>query len=165
MRKIAYNNTMIKEKLDKGCVFMFNQDNMDCSKDKDAILSIINSQKFRELFTNIGITNVIIFGSLANGDFTDESDIDIAIIAKASISFKDELALTQKLEELLDRNIDLIDINDENINNLIKISALNSKFIVLKDNLLDETMIFYDNLCKENEEFWRILDKEVLGIE
>jgi hypothetical protein len=46
------------------------------------------------------------------------------------------LSLTQKLEELFDRNIDLIDINDENINNLIKISALNSKFVVLKDNLL-----------------------------
>ena len=29
--------------------------------------------------------------------------------------FNDELKLTQKLEELLDREIDLIDINDENV--------------------------------------------------
>lgn len=144
---------------------MFSQDKMDCSKDKAMILNIINSQNFRDLFINKGITNVIIFGSLANGDFTQESDVDIAIISKTPISFNDELILTQKLEELLDRNVDLIDINDENINNLIKISALNSKFIVLKDNLLDEAMIFYDNLCKDNEEFWRILDSEVLGIE
>lgn len=144
---------------------MFNQDKIDYSKDKAVILSIVNSQNFRDLFINIGITNVIIFGSLANGDFTAESDVDIAIITKTPIAFNDELILTQKLEELLDRDIDLIDINDENINNLIKISALNSKFIVLKDNLLDEAMIFYDNLCKDNEEFWRILDREVLGIE
>ena len=144
---------------------MFNQDKIDYLKDKAVILSIVNSQNFRDLFINIGITNVIIFGSLANGDFTAESDVDIGIIAKTSITFNDELKLTQKLEELLDREIDLIDINDENINNLIKISALNSKFIVLKDNLLDEAMIFYDNLCKDNEEFWRILDREVLGIE
>ena len=144
---------------------MFNKDKIDCSKDKASILNIVNSQNFRDLFINSGITNVIIFGSLANGDFTPESDVDIAIISKTPMSSNDELILAQKLEELLDRNVDLIDINDENINNLIKISALNSKFIVLKDNLLDEAMIFYDNLCKDNEEFWRILDKEVLGIE
>jgi predicted nucleotidyltransferase len=144
---------------------MFNQDKIDYLKDKAVILSIVNSQNFRDLFINIGITNVIIFGSLANGDFTAESDVDIAIIIKTPIAFNDELILTQKLEELLDKDIDLIDINDENINNLIKISALNSKFIVLKDNLLDEAMIFYDNLCKDNERFWRILDREVLGIE
>jgi len=144
---------------------MFNQDKMHCSKDKTLILSIINSQSFKDLFINKGITNVIIFGSLANRDFTQESDVDIAIISKAPISFNDELILTQKLEELLDRSIDLIDINDENINNVIKISALNSKFIVLKDYLLDEAILFYDNLYKDNEEFWRILDREVLGIE
>jgi predicted nucleotidyltransferase len=144
---------------------MFNQDKRDCLKDKELILSVVNNPKFRDLFINKGITNVIIFGSLANGDFTQESDVDIAIISKDPITFNDELILTQKLEELLDRNIDLIDINDENINNLIKISALNSKFIVLKDHLLDETILFYDNLYKDNEEFWRILDREVLGIE
>ena len=144
---------------------MFNQDKMDCSKDKTLILSIVNSQSFKDLFISRGITNVIIFGSLANGDFTPESDVDVAIISKAPISFNDELILTKKLEELLDRNIDLIDINDENINNLIKINALNSKFIVLKDHLLGEIILFYDNLYKDNEEFWRILDREVLGIE
>lgn len=144
---------------------MFNKDKIDYSNDKAVILNIINSEKFKSLFINNGITNVIIFGSLAAGDFTAESDVDIAIIAKTLITFNDELKLTQKLEELLDREIDLININDENINNLIKISALNSKLIILKDNLLDEAMVFYDNLCKDNEEFWRILDREVLGIE
>ena len=144
---------------------MFIQDKMDCSKNKDEIISIITSENFKKLFLNKDITNVIILGSLANGDFTQESDVDIAIISKNQISFNVELRLTQELEELLDRNVDLIDINDENINNLIKISALNSKFIILKDNLLDEAILFYDNLYKDNEEFWRILDREVLGLE
>ncbi|RII34777.1 nucleotidyltransferase domain-containing protein [Clostridium chromiireducens] len=91
---------------------MFNQDKMDSSKDKTLILSIVDSQGFKDLFINRGITNVIIFGSLANGDLTSESDVDIAIISGVPISFNDELILTQKLEELLDRDIDLIDIND-----------------------------------------------------
>lgn len=144
---------------------MFMHDKTDCSKNKDALLNIVNNDIFKKLFLDMGITNVIIFGSLENGDFNQEFDIDIAIIAKNQISFNDELKLTQELEALLDRDIDLIDINDENINNLIKISALNSKFIVFNDHLLDDTIIFYDNLYKDNEEFWRILDKEVLGIE
>lgn len=54
--------------------------------------------------------NSKIFESLATGDFTAESDVDIAIITKTPITFNDELKLTQKLEELLDRDIDLIDI-------------------------------------------------------
>lgn len=53
---------------------MFNQDKMDSSKDKTLILSIVDSHSFKDLFINRGITNVIIFGSLANGDFTLESD-------------------------------------------------------------------------------------------
>ena len=76
---------------------MFNKDKIDCSKDKASILNIVNSQNFRDLFINSGITNVIIFGSLANGDFTPESDVDIAIISKTPMSSNDELILAQKL--------------------------------------------------------------------
>lgn len=64
---------------------MFNQDKRDCLKDKELILSVVNNPKFRDLFINKCITNVIIFGSLANGDFTQESDVDIAIISKDPI--------------------------------------------------------------------------------
>ena len=66
---------------------------------------------------------------------------------------------------MLERDVDLIDINDNKVNNVIKIDALNSEIVILSDNLLNITREFYDNLCKENEEFWRILDREVLGIE
>ena len=144
---------------------MFNQNRYESSKDKISIINTIHSDAFKRLFTVKGINNVIIFGSLANGDFTSESDVDIAIISNNTMSFNDELILTKSLEELLDRDIDLIDINDENINNLVKISALNSKFIVLSDGMLAEKIGFYDNIFRENEEFWRILDREALGTE
>lgn len=142
------------------------RENSHCNiKGKNEILDIVNSSSFKDLFLNHNITNVIIFGSLSTDYFNEESDIDIAIIANNPISFNTELILTQELENLLERDIDLIDINDPNINNIIKIQALNSAFIVLSDNLLDMAIDFYDNLAKENEEFWRILDREVLGIE
>jgi len=61
---------------------MFIQDKMDCSKNKDEILNIVTSDNFKKLFLNKDITNVIIWGSLVNDDFTQESDVNIAIISK-----------------------------------------------------------------------------------
>ncbi|MCY6957204.1 nucleotidyltransferase family protein [Clostridium brassicae] len=132
---------------------------------RDEVLKIIHSDLFKNIFLNNGITNVIIFGSLASGIFNEESDIDIAVISEDKISFNTELNITLELEELLGRNIDFIDINDENINNIIKIEALNSEEVIIKDNLLDEALKSYDRLYRENEEFWYILDKVVLDNE
>lgn len=144
---------------------MFYEGYTDDLKTKEELLDIIISKEFKNIFLNNGISNVIIFGSFAKDDFNSESDIDIAIIGEDKISFSKELELTQILEEKLRRNVDLIDINDENINNVIKIAALNSKFIIMRDKLLDESIDFYDRLYKENEEFWCILDRKVLGFE
>ena len=144
---------------------MFYEGYTDELKTKEEILQIITGKEFKNIFLNNKIGNVIIFGSFTKDDFNSESDIDIAIIGEDKISFSKELELTQVLEDKLRRNIDLIDINDENINNVIKIAALNSKFIIMRDRLLDEATNFYDRLCKENEEFWYILDREVLGFE
>ncbi|WMJ79339.1 nucleotidyltransferase domain-containing protein [Clostridium sp. MB40-C1] len=132
---------------------------------RDEVLKIIHSDLFKKIFLNNVITNVIIFGSLASGIFNEESDIDIAVISEDKISFNTELNITLELEELLGRNIDFIDINDENINNIIKIEALNSEEVIIKDNLLDEALKSYDRLYRENEEFWYILDKVVLDNE
>lgn len=62
---------------------------------------------------------------------------------------------------LLKREIDLIDINDENVNNLIKIEALNSRFVIISDNLLEEARNHYDKLAKENI-VWRRMRLKLL---
>lgn len=132
---------------------------------RDEVLKIVHSDLFKNIFLNNGITNVIIFGSLASENFNEESDIDIAVVSKDKIPLNIELNITLELEELLGRSIDFIDINDESINNMIKIEALNSREVIIKDNLLDEAVELYDRLYKENEEFWYILDKVVLDSE
>ncbi|MEL7596741.1 MAG: nucleotidyltransferase domain-containing protein [Clostridiaceae bacterium] len=132
---------------------------------RDEVLKIVHSDLFKNIFFNNGITNVIIFGSLASGNFNEESDIDIAVISEDKIPFNIELNITLELEELLGRSIDFIDINDESVNNMIKIEALNSREVIIKDNLLDEALELYDRLYRENEEFWYILDKVVLDSE
>ncbi|WP_061994187.1 nucleotidyltransferase domain-containing protein [Clostridium sp. ATCC 25772] len=129
---------------------------------REEVLRVIYSRSFKDIFLNNNITNVIIFGSLASGEFNEESDVDIAVISHKKIDFNTELKITLEIEEMLGRSIDFIDINDENINNAIKIEALKSKEVVINDNLLEETLEFYDRLYRENEEFWYILDKVVL---
>lgn len=135
---------------------------------KENVLELINCEEFKNIFLENGITNVIIFGSLANGDFSEESDIDIAVIGNKKIDFDVELKITLKIEKLLDRNIDIIDIidiNDNNINNIIKIEVLRSNMIILSDIVLEDTLYKFEKLYRENEEFWYLLDKEVLDSE
>lgn len=131
-------------------------------KSKDEILSIIYSDQLKNIFRNKNIQNVIIFGSLSNDNFNEESDIDIAVIPDSEFTFNDEIDIESQLEDLLGREIDIININSDNVNVLIKFEALNSKLIVMKNDTLNTTIDYYENYYKENEEFWYFLDKAVL---
>lgn len=132
---------------------------------KEDILRLVKSNEFNEIFKRNNIENVIIFGSLTKDDFNEESDIDIAIIGENKISDTVDLNLTLELEDFLGRSIDLIDINDEEIENIIKIEALNSDMVIIKDRIYEETYNYYDNLFRENIEFWNRLDRVVLDSE
>ena len=129
---------------------------------KEDILRLVKSNEFKEIFKRNNIENVIIFGSLTKDDFNEESDIDIAIIGENKISDTVDLNLTLELEDFLGRSIDLIDINDEEIENIIKIEALNSDMVIIKDRIYEETYNYYDNLFRENIESWNRLDRVVL---
>ena len=132
---------------------------------KEDILRLVKSNEFKEIFKRNNIENVIIFGSLTKDDFNEESDVDIAIIGENKISDSVDLNLTLELEDFLGRSIDLIDINDEEIENIIKIEALNSDMVIIKDRIYEETYNYYDNLFRENIEFWNRLDRVVLDSE
>ena len=145
-------------------ILSFNRNIID-DKSKKEVLDLINSQKFKDIFLNNNIDNVIIFGSITTDSFNEESDVDIAVIGSEPISSKLDLALSLELEDFLGRSIDLIDINDEDIENIIKIEALNSDMVIMKDGKYNEKYNYYDILFKENVEFWSRLDKVVLDSE
>lgn len=142
----------------------FNRNIVD-DKSKEEVLELVSSQEFKDIFLKYNIDNVIIFGSLSTDKFNEESDIDIAIIGSEKISSKLDLTLSLELEDFLGRSIDLIDINDEDIENIIKIEALNSDMVIMKNEKYDEKYVYYDILFKENIEFWNRLDKVVLESE
>ena len=87
---------------------MFLDRSIEDAKSKDEMLDIINSFGFKNIFFMRDIKNIIIFGSLYNGNFTVESDVDIAIIRKNKLSFTEELEITTELEDILGRNVDII---------------------------------------------------------
>ena len=74
------------------------------------------------------LVSILLYGSFARGTNTRESDIDIAIIGENKISDTVDLNLTLELEDFLGRSIDIIDINDEEIENIIIIEALNRNY-------------------------------------
>ena len=56
------------------------------------------------------LQGVYLFGSVAMGYATAESDVDIAILCKNRLSSKTKFELTLQLENLLQKNVDLIEL-------------------------------------------------------
>ena len=138
------------------------------NQDDVRALEILMEKHARASWSNIpnaAMENFVKVTTEHKDEFNEESDIDIAIIGDNKISSNLDLNLTLELEDFLERSIDLIDINDEDIENLIKIEALNSEMIIIKDDKYNEKFNYYDQLFKENIEFWSRLDKVVLDSE
>lgn len=75
--------------------------------DKETAHNIISSELPR-LSEQYHIKNIGIFGSVARGEQTENSDIDILVEFNASIGFFDFLKLENELRGLLGRKVDLI---------------------------------------------------------
>lgn len=66
---------------------------------------------------------IILFGSYAKEMQNSESDIDIAIFAKNKTK-KDIFTMKQKLERIAMRDVDLVNLADENLSNALKYEVL-----------------------------------------
>lgn len=53
---------------------------------------------------------VILFGSLASGQFSPDSDLDIAIKKKKALSLQEKQQLIEELAQLTGRAVDLVDL-------------------------------------------------------
>lgn len=62
------------------------------------------------LIGETGCTDIVIFGSFALGTQNAESDIDIAIRTEQEISKKQIFEISNKLSDMLKRDIDLVDL-------------------------------------------------------
>ena len=55
-----------------------------------------------------GATNVRVFGSAARGEATENSDIDFLVAFEPGYTLWDYIALTQDLEDLIGRRVDVV---------------------------------------------------------
>lgn len=75
---------------------------------KQAILEEIKNKVIPILKEN-GVTRAAIFGSMARGEQTQKSDIDILVNLPKGMSLFDVVDLEFKLEEAIQRKVDLVD--------------------------------------------------------
>jgi len=69
-----------------------------------------------------GAYNVRVFGSVARGEATSDSDVDLLVDFRAGSSIFDMVGLWQDLTELLEREVDLS--TEKNLKRWIKTGAL-----------------------------------------
>ncbi len=74
----------------------------EIEKDLQTIINILKDET--------SCTDIVIFGSFALGTQNSESDIDIAIRTDKEISKKEIFELSNKLSDILKRDIDLVDL-------------------------------------------------------
>lgn len=75
-------------------------------KTRDEILEALASQ--RVLFDRYGVSAISVFGSVARGESTEESDIDLLVEFSQPIGLLQFVGLKRSLEELLGRPVDLV---------------------------------------------------------
>ena len=102
---------------------------------------------------------IVLFGSYSRGTQNKESDIDIAIKPENEISKKDLFYLSQELEDIIKKDIDLVNL--DNINDSFRYEILiNGKTIFCKDEFKFEMykLDMYREYLELNESRKAIID-------
>jgi len=134
--------------------------------EKKLIMDKLKSEEVVNFLDKYDISSMLTFGSINNEDFSNESDIDIAIIGKHKIDLEEILEIELFLAKLLNKEIDVIDLKCENLYIFLKINVLNEGEIIYSndDNYnLEEFKDETDKIYKENENFFWFRRKDVLS--
>ncbi len=130
------------------------------------IIKKLNSEEFKTYVNNLAVRDVLLFGSTINGDFTEESDVDIAVLGTSKLSISEILRFELFLEDLLQRRIDVVDLNSETLDIFIKIDILNtgkSIYTIDSNNYLNKFMDDIDWYYRENEHYFQCRRRDLLS--
>lgn len=137
---------------------------MSINSEKNNIINKLNSSKFHNLIEFYNINNVILFGSLVTDEFNEESDVDIAILSSEPLSLDTILKLELFLENYLERDIDIIDLKNSDLNMFVKIKILNSGKVIYSKNPheLEDFKTQVEWIYRENEDYIYFRKRDVL---
>ncbi len=134
--------------------------------DRSSILLKLASNDFIDKMKELNIQEVLVFGSILTDNFNEESDVDIAILSAEKMPIKNVLNLEMFLEDLLNRAIDVVDLNNDKLDIFVKIDILNTgKSIFSVDNgeSLNSLINLVDIYYKENEYYFSCRKRDVLS--
>lgn len=134
--------------------------------DKAEIIEKLNSKEVTDIINKYNITTMIMFGSITNDEFDEESDIDLALLSSRAIELDNILEMELFFENLLNREIDILDLNSESLDLFVKISILNTgKVIYSADNEKSLNILYNetDKIYRENENFIYFRKVDVLS--
>ena len=60
---------------------------------KEEIINLLSSKEVSEILSKYPLTSMLIFGSIITDEFTEESDVDLALIGDTSIKLDNILDL------------------------------------------------------------------------
>ena len=86
-------------------------------------------EKITPILQRYGVTKAAIFGSLAKGEATSSSDVDILVEIKNDMSLLDSVGMKLELEEAINRKVDLVEY--ETIKPLIREKILSEQVAIL----------------------------------
>jgi len=87
-------------------IIQFERDGNMKRPTRDEILEALASH--RSLFERYGVSSVSLFGSIARGEPTEESDIDLLVEFSRPIGLLQFVELKRFLEEVFERSVDLV---------------------------------------------------------
>ena len=134
---------------------------------KEEIISLLSSKESLEISNKYPLTSMLAFGSIITDDFTEESDVDLALIGDSPIKLDNILDLELFFENLLNREIDILDLRSSNLDLFVKINVLNNGQVLYSTDNNKNFNMFYDEndrIYRENENFIYFRKLDVLGI-
>ena len=121
-------------------------------------------EELKEIIKDYPVDFVIIFGSLIRGNFRDDSDIDIAINLNKDLDFLEIGDMVSRLEAKLERDIDLVILNNLYYEDPVLAFEIISKglpvYVVDREKFIDfkyKTFIEY----MDTEYLRKILDRDL----
>jgi predicted nucleotidyltransferase len=112
------------------------------------------------LIKNLDVDVIYLFGSSVKNTMREDSDIDIAFLSEKFIDTFDLFLLSQKLADLVGREVDLIDI--KKATTVFQTQIISTGIVIYsrdeKKRAIFE-MITYKSYARLNEEREEILDK------
>lgn len=132
---------------------------------KSKVIDLLNHKDCTAVFKNYDITTIILFGSIVTENFTEDSDVDIAILSSRKLSINESLSLEEMIEKKLNREIDIIDLKDVNTELSMKVTIFDEGEIIYNSDELEDYKNEYrdtEMLYKDNETFRYFRERDVI---